>query len=85
MDPKVVSKVKRAVRGRKYSSLTEEEFEVLFKDDKNLISTVCAHNSIIDDSAEKVAKSGAKTGMKAPSKFAKYKPAGVTADGKSAK
>lgn len=82
---KLVRDVKASVRGKKYSELTKQEFDVLFEDDKNLISTVCGHNKIIDDSAKKVAKSGAKTGTKAPPKSAKVKPADMTADDKPAK
>lgn len=87
MDPRKVSAVKESVRGKKYSALTKEEFDVLFADDSNLVSTVCIHNGIIDDSPVLPPKKGPKTGSKCPPKFKVEKPdkKAVSADGKPGK
>ena len=52
LTPELVSKVKASVRGKKYSDLTKEEWKVLFSDNKNIISTVCGHNGIINDTVK---------------------------------
>jgi len=77
---KLVSDVKQSVRGKRYSELSKMEFEVLFADDKNLISTVCAHNGIINDADKKPKnwKGGPYVGTKAPPKY-KHAPKAVAA------
>jgi len=74
LTPELVSKVKRSVRGKEYSKMTEQEWEVLFLDNDNNISTVCAHNGIINDSDPIDPKAGPKTGSKSMPKFAKPTP-----------
>lgn len=70
LTPTLVSKVKRSVRGKKYSELTKEEFDILFDDYSN-VSTVCGHNGIVDDSPDIDPKLGPKVGCKCPPKSAK--------------
>ena len=50
MNPEVVSKVKKSVIGKKYSELTQEEWDVLFKGSPSFVDTICIHNKIINDS-----------------------------------
>jgi len=70
-----VSRVKKSARGKKYTDLTKEEWEILFSDDANNISAVCQHNGIICD-VEKTPKwkHGHLTGSKILPNSMKAKP-----------
>lgn len=47
---KRVSDVKKSVQGKKYSDLTPEEWNILFKGSPSFVDTICLHNKIINDS-----------------------------------
>jgi len=50
MKPGTVAQIRNAVKGKKYSTLTYEQWEVLFKGSPSNIDTLCAHNGIENDS-----------------------------------